>query len=82
MQNEARWGSLDVYVQQKLEQAKAAVGANPIRKVRCPRCHFPLLEVSGFEHYFIRVKCRKCKFEELIDTAEFRTASTGNEHKA
>ena len=25
------------------------------------------------DHYYIRVKCRKCKFDETIDTALFRT---------
>ena len=31
------------------------------------------LDVYGHDHYYIRVKCRKCKFDELIDTALFRT---------
>ena len=43
------------------------------RPVRCPSCHFPLLEVYGRKHYYIRVKCQKCKFSEIIDTAFFRT---------
>ena len=32
-----------------------------------------MLDVYGHEHYLIRVKCRKCKFDETIDTALFRT---------
>lgn len=34
---------------------------------------FYLLDVYGTDHCYIRVKCRKCKFDETIDTALFRT---------
>ena len=45
----------------------------PLRMVRCPRCGFYLLDVYGYNHYLVRVKCRKCKFNETIDTARYRT---------
>ena len=45
----------------------------PLRMVRCPKCGFYLLDVYGYDHYYVRVKCRKCKFDEVIDTALFRT---------
>ena len=44
-----------------------------LRTIRCPSCGFYMLDVYGHEHYLIRVKCRKCKFDETIDTALFRT---------
>ena len=47
--------------------------AAQLREIRCPHCGFYLLDVYGRDHYYIRVKCRKCKFDELIDTALFRT---------
>jgi phage FluMu protein Com len=46
------------------------------REIRCPKCGFYLLDVFGTEHYYTRVKCQKCKFSEVIDTALFRTVRT------
>lgn len=43
------------------------------REIKCPNCGFHLLEVYGTDHHITRVKCQKCKFNELIDTAMFRT---------
>ena len=56
---------------QKLEASRAGAQAQPLRTVRCPICGFYLLDVSGHNHYYVRVKCRKCKFDEVIDTAFF-----------
>jgi phage FluMu protein Com len=47
--------------------------AENLRAVRCPKCGFYLLDVCGYDHYLVRVKCRKCKFNDVIDTALFRT---------
>ena len=33
----------------------------------------PAESVYGQDHYYIQVKCQKCKFAETIDTALFRT---------
>ena len=60
-------------LQQKLEASKAGAAGEPLRTIRCPSCGFYLLDVYGHDHYYIRVKCRKCKFDETIDTALFRT---------
>ena len=62
-------------VQVKLAASRAGVQTRQIRTIRCPSCGFYLLDVYGHDHYYIRVKCRKCKFEETIDTALFRTLS-------
>ena len=60
-------------LQSKLEQSKKAAESQELRTVRCPRCGFYMLDVYGYDHYLVRVKCRKCKFDETIDTALFRT---------
>lgn len=60
-------------LQQKLEASRAGAVGEPLRTIRCPSCGFYLLDVYGHDHYYIRVKCRKCKFDETIDTALFRT---------
>ena len=52
---------------------QAALPEGALRTVRCPNCGFYLLDVCGKDHYYVRVKCRKCKFDEVIDTALFRT---------
>lgn len=57
----------------KLEQSRLGAEQLELRHVVCPYCRFPLLEVYGREHHYTRVKCRKCKFNEVIDTALFRT---------
>ena len=44
----------------------------------CPKCGFYLLDIYGHDHYLIRVKCRKCKFNDTIDTALFRTIRLKN----
>ncbi len=63
-------------LQSKLEQSKRAAESQELRTIRCPRCGFYMLDVYGYEHYLVRVKCRKCKFDETIDTALFRTMKT------
>ena len=60
-------------LQKKLEASRAGAAGEPLRTIRCPSCGFYLLDVYGHGHYFIRVKCRKCKFDDTIDTALFRT---------
>ena len=60
-------------LQQKLEASRAGAEGEPLRTIRCPSCGFYLLDVYGHDHSYIRVKCRKCKFDDTIDTALFRT---------
>lgn len=59
--------------EKKLEMSREGVDVAQLRAIRCPHCGFYLLDVYGHDHYYVRVKCRKCKFDELIDTALFRT---------
>lgn len=60
-------------MQRKLEITRETLPGEQIRTIRCPNCGFYLLDVYGRDHCFVRVKCRKCKFNETIDTALFRT---------
>ncbi len=57
----------------KLEQSRAGAEQLARREIKCPSCGFYLLDVYGRDHHYTRVKCRKCKFNEVIDTALFRT---------
>jgi phage FluMu protein Com len=63
----------DPVVQEKLRQSKLKAEKLVKREIRCPRCGFYLMDVYGYGHYITRVKCRKCKFDEVIDTGLFRT---------
>ena len=60
-------------VPEKLKQSREAAKGVPMRSIKCPKCGFYLLDAFGYGHYLIRIKCRKCKFDEVIDTALFRT---------
>lgn len=68
-------------LQGKLAASRAGIQAEHIRTIRCPSCGFYLLDVYGHDHYYIRVKCRKCKFDEVIDTALFRTIGHRRLHR-
>ena len=57
----------------KLERSRRQAEKLVKREIKCPSCGFYLLEVYGTDHHITRVKCQKCKFNELIDTAMFRT---------
>ena len=60
-------------LQEKLSQSRAGAEKLELRQIKCPNCGFYLLDVYGRDHLYTRVKCRKCKFNEVIDTALFRT---------
>lgn len=60
-------------LQEKLAQSRAGAEKLELRQIKCPNCGFYLLDVYGTDHHYTRVKCRKCKFNEVIDTALFRT---------
>ncbi len=57
----------------RLARSRTLAGQKPERTIRCPNCGFHLLDVYGYDHCLVRVKCRKCKFCDVIDTALFRT---------
>lgn len=68
-----RYGTMDPDLLACLEECQEQMEYDLFRTVRCPRCGFSLLTVQGRDHYIVQLKCRKCKFNEPIDTALFRT---------
>lgn len=66
-------------VKEKLELSRRGAEKLVLREIRCPNCGFHLLDVYGTDHHYTRVKCRKCKFEDVIDTALFRTVKCRKE---
>ena len=62
----------------KLERSMRLAEKERLRTIRCPVCGFYLLDVYGKDHYLVRIKCQKCKFDETIDTALFRTMKKRN----
>lgn len=73
-----RYGKIRPEVLEKLKRSGDAAEGLPLRAIRCPCCGFYLLNVHGFGHYLVQVKCRKCKFQQTIDTALFRTVRHGS----
>ena len=72
---------LTVEIVNKLEFSRRQAERLVKREIKCPNCGFHLLEVYGTDHHITRVKCQKCKFNELIDTAMFRTMRTRGKHR-
>lgn len=68
-----RYSKPEPAVLKKLEQSLLGAEKLVRREIKCPNCGFYLLDVYGRDHHYTRVKCRKCKFNEVIDTALFRT---------
>ena len=64
---------------EKLAGIKAQVREEELRQVKCPICGYCILLTYGYDHFFYKAKCRKCKFEDVIDAALFRKA--GNRRK-
>ncbi len=73
--------SADPELEQKLTRSKDGLQIEQLRAIRCPCCGYYMLDVFGHDHYYIRVKCRKCKFNEFIDTALFRTIRSRSHKK-
>lgn len=65
----------------KLEISRRQAEQLVKREIKCPICGFYLLDVYGTEHNITRAKCKKCKFDEPIETAMFRTLKRGTRHR-
>ena len=68
-----RFRPLTPEAEKKLLYSKQVAETLERRDVKCPQCGFRVLEVYGRDHHITRVKCQKCKFNDIIDTALFRT---------
>ena len=42
-------------------------GSDGFRTLRCPRCGHRLVDVAAGTSGSIRIKCRKCKFQGILD---------------
>ena len=60
-------------IRDKLVQSKLHAEHLEVRSVRCPVCGYRLIDVYGYDHYLVHVKCQRCKFNDVVDTALFRT---------
>ncbi len=61
-------------IRRNLYQSKRAVVGLAERKIKCPACGFFLCKAYGERiHCCISVRCEKCKFNDVIDLALFRT---------
>lgn len=63
-------------VQKKLDTARKQSETLELRDVKCPVCGYKILEVFGYGHYIMKIKCQKCKFNDVVDVACFRTMKT------
>lgn len=74
--NEVEWNprypTPDQVVMDKLIRSCREVEEMPEQELRCPICHFRIAGVYGDRSGHIRVKCRKCKFEGVLNLAYFR----------
>lgn len=60
-------------VREKLALSERMAQTLERRPIKCPICGFYIFDEYGRDHHIVRAKCRKCKFDEPIDTAYFRT---------
>ncbi len=57
---------------EKILSSREEAEALALRELKCPICGYRLVGVYGHSGY-IRVKCRKCKFEGPLNLAYFHT---------
>lgn len=67
-----KYGNPSAEVLRKILQSKKEVEKLPKRTIRCPICGFKIEEVFGYGTAYVKVKCRKCKFEQPLNLAYFR----------
>lgn len=56
----------------KIQRSGHEVEGMQEQELRCPVCRFRIAGVYGDRSGHIRVKCRKCKFEGVLNLAYFR----------
>ena len=60
-------------IQKRLLLSRVEAESLKERDILCPTCGFRIQRVFSDATGHLSVKCQKCKFNELIDTAMFRT---------
>lgn len=61
----------------KLDICRNQAAHIPKRQIHCPQCGYLLVEVYGTDHHLTNLKCQRCKWTGVLDTAMFRTMRTG-----
>ncbi|MCD8067530.1 MAG: hypothetical protein LUE87_01300 [Lachnospiraceae bacterium] len=56
----------------KLLRSRREVEEMSERELRCPVCNYLIAGVYGDKSGHIRIKCRKCKFDGVLNLAYFR----------
>lgn len=69
--DEQRYSVSDETKEKLLKSRKEASEADR-KTIRCPICGIRLIELYSSERPIVQVKCKKCKFEQPINTAYFR----------
>ena len=59
-------------IKEKLIKSKIDAAKTDKKTIRCPICGIRLIELYSSERPIVQVKCKKCKFEQPINTAYFR----------
>lgn len=67
-----RYPAPEKAVVDKILRSRCEVENMREQELRCPICHFRIAGVYGDRSGHIRVKCRKCKFEGVLNLAYFR----------
>ena len=68
-----RFGTISAEIQALLDKSKESVGGRTERKVRCPQCGYVLFAAFGHSDIPVMVRCKKCKFEGILNLGMFRT---------
>ena len=57
---------------EKLEKSKQETAGMKPRDLKCPVCGYTIARVYGDQQGHANLKCRKCKFDGVINLAYFR----------
>lgn len=72
MRSKRRFSSPSPEVARRLRQSKEHADSMKKRAIACPICGLHLVDAYGHEG-IISAKCKKCKFDDPLDLALFRT---------
>lgn len=70
---DSRYGRLTPEVAEKIRKSREEVKKLQGRRLECPVCGHRIEEIYGITSGIVQVKCRKCKLEEPLNLAYFRT---------
>ena len=71
---DSRYGNLTPEIAEMIRKSREEVKKLQGRELRCPVCGFRIEGIFGIFSGIVQIKCRKCKLEEPLNLAYFRTA--------